>query len=556
HVFAAPRTPVEQLIADQWAELLKVERVGLSDNFFDLGGHSLIGTQVVSRLRELFGVELPLQQIFDAPTVALLAARVEGLRAQGEGASAMPPVSSVSREGELPLSFAQQRLWFLDRLEPGSPLYNVPAAVRLSGALDVGVLGRCFEEILRRHEVLRTTFPVSRQTLVQEIHAEGRLPLDVRELTALDESRRHAEVLRLAEEEARKPFDLSRGPLVRAVLLKLGGTEHVLLLTMHHIVSDAWSTGILLRELGELYPAYLAGEQPSLPELAVQYADYAAWQRNWLNEERLASELGWWKTRLDGAPALLELPADHPRPAVQTHRGTHRVQRMPLELQEGVRRLARSEGVTPFMVLLAAFNALLSHVAGREDIVVGTDVAGRDHREVEGLIGFFINQLVLRTRVEKGASFRDLLGRVRETTLSGYAHQHVPFEKLVEAINPERSLGHAPLFQVKLLLQNAPVPELRLPGLSLRGVDFETGTAKLDLIVSFTEGAEGLTGLWEYSTDLYEERTVRRWMEGFERVVRALVEKPEQRVGEVEWMGTEERRRVVEEWNRTGKAYG
>ncbi|WP_147443389.1 amino acid adenylation domain-containing protein [Corallococcus sp. AB011P] len=556
HVFAAPRTPVEQLIADQWAELLKVERVGLTDNFFDLGGHSLIGTQVVSRLRELFGVELPLQQIFDAPTVELLAARVEGLRARSEGASAMPLVSSVSREGELPLSFSQQRLWFLDRLEPGSPLYNVPAAVRLSGALDVGVLERCFAEILRRHEVLRTTFPVSRQTPVQEIHAEGHLPLVVGELTALDESKRHAEVLRLAEEEARKPFDLSQGPLVRAVLLKLGETEHVLLLTMHHIVSDAWSTGILLRELGELYPAYLTGEQPSLPELAVQYADYAAWQRGWLNEERLASELGWWKARLDGAPALLELPADHPRPAVQSHRGTHRVQRMPLELQEGVRRLARSEGVTPFMVLLAAFNALLSHLSGREDIVIGTDVAGRDHREVEGLIGFFINQLVLRTRVERAASFRELLGGVRETTLSAYAHQHVPFEKLVEAINPERSLGHAPLFQVKLLLQNAPVPELRLPGLSLRGVDFETGTAKLDLIVSFTEGAEGLTGLWEYSTDLYEEQTVRRWMEGFERVVRALVEKPEQRVGDVEWMGVEERRRVVEEWNRTGKAYG
>ncbi|WP_223632375.1 amino acid adenylation domain-containing protein [Corallococcus sp. EGB] len=554
--FTAPRTPVEQLIADQWAELLKVERVGLTDNFFDLGGHSLIGTQVVSRLRELFGVELPLQQVFDAPTVELLAARVETLRARSEGASAMPPVVSVSRAGELPLSFAQQRLWFLDRLEPGSPLYNVPAAVRMSGALDVGGLERCFAEILRRHEVLRTTFPVSGQTPVQEIHAKGHLPLEVRDLTSLDESQRQPEVLRLAEAEARKPFNLSQGPLVRAVLLRLGETEHVLLLTMHHIISDAWSTGLLLRELGELYPAYLTGEQPSLPELTVQYADYAAWQRSWLNEEHLASELGWWKARLDGAPALLELPADHPRPAVKTYRGTHRVQRMPVELQAGVRRLARSEGATPFMVLLAAFNALLSHLAGREDIVIGTDVAGRDHREVEGLIGFFINQLVLRTRVERSASFRELLGRVRETTLSAYAHQHVPFEKLVEAINPERSLGHAPLFQVKLLLQNAPVPELRLPGLSLRGVDFETGTAKLDLIVSFTEGAEGLTGVWEYSTDLYEERTVRRWMEGYERVVKALVEKPEQRVGEVEWMGLEERRRVVEEWNRTEKAYG
>ncbi|MBZ4422336.1 amino acid adenylation domain-containing protein [Myxococcus sp. RHSTA-1-4] len=552
--YVPPRTPMEQIVADLWAGLLQVERVGAHDNFFDLGGHSLIATQVASRLHALLGVELPLQQIFDAPTVEKLARRVEEARQEADGRRAVPPLVPASRDGGPPLSFAQQRLWFLDRLEPGSPLYNIPAAVRLEGNLDVRVLERCFEEIIRRHEVLRTTFSLREQEPAQEIHPGGRLPIQVRDLQVLPESERGAEVLRLAAEEARGPFDLARGPLLRALLLRLGEREHVLVLVLHHIVSDAWSTGILLRELGALYPAFSAGSPSPLPELSVQYADYATWQRGWLRGETLEAELGWWKARLAGAPGVMELPFDRPRPAVQSHRGAHLVQRLPLALQEAVRELGRREGVTPFMVLLAAFDALLFRYAGQEDIVVGTDVAGRSRREVEGLIGFFINQLVLRTRVEAGLSFRELLRRVRETTLEAYAHQDVPFEKLVEAVNPERSLGHSPIFQVKLLLQNAPAPELRLPGLTLSGLSFETGTAKLDLIVALTEGPEGLSCLWEYSADLFEAASVERMAGGYRRLVEELVARPEARIGEVELLEGEARRRVLEEWSRARRA--
>ncbi|MCY1022991.1 amino acid adenylation domain-containing protein [Pyxidicoccus sp. MSG2] len=548
--YVAPRTPMEQIVADLWAGLLQVERVGAHDNFFDLGGHSLIATQVASRIHALVQVDVPLQEIFDAPTVEKLARRVEEARSKVDGARPIPPLLPASRDGgKPPLSFAQQRLWFLDRLEPGSPLYNIPAAVKLAGRLDVQVLERCFEEIIRRHEVLRTTFSLREQEPVQELHSGGRLSMQVRDLQDLPAPERDAEVLRLAAEEARAPFDLARGPLLRARLLRLGEHEHVLVLVLHHIVSDAWSTGILLRELGALYPAFSAGAPSPLPELFVQYADYATWQRSWLRAETLESELAWWKGRLAGAPGVMELPVDRPRPAVQSHRGAHQVQRLPLALQEEVRQLGRREGVTPFMVLLAAFDALLFRYVGQQDIVVGTDVAGRNRREVEGLIGFFINQLVLRTQVEAGLSFRELLKRVRDTTLEAYAHQDVPFEKLVEAVNPERSLGHSPIFQVKLLLQNAPVPELRLPGLTLSGLGFETGTAKLDLIVALTEGPEGLSCLWEYSADLFEATTVERMAAGYRRVLEALVARPETRVGEVELLEEGERRRVLEEWS-------
>ncbi|SEN18984.1 amino acid adenylation domain-containing protein [Stigmatella aurantiaca] len=551
--YVPPRTPMEQIVADLWAGLLQVERVGATDNFFDLGGHSLIATQVASRIHALVQVDIPLQEIFDAPTVEQLARRLEEVRSKAGGARPVPPLLPASRNGsEPPLSFAQQRLWFLDRLEPGSPLYNIPAAVRLEGRLDVQVLEKCFAEIIRRHEVLRTTFSLREREPVQELHAGWPLRMQVRDLQALSASERDAEVLRLVSEEARAPFDLARGPLLRAQLLRLGAREHVLVLVLHHIVSDAWSTGILLRELGALYPAFSEGHPSPLPEVSVQYADYATWQRSWLSGETLESELEWWKVQLAGAPQVLELPIDRPRPAVQSHRGAHFVQRLPRALQEEVRQLGRREGLTSFMVLLAAFDALLFRYVGQEDIVVGTDVAGRNRREVEGLIGFFINQLVLRTRVEPGLSFRELLKRVRTTTLEAYAHQEVPFEKLVEAVNPERSLGHSPIFQVKLLLQNAPVPELRLPELTLSTVGFETGTAKLDLILSFTEGPEGLSCLWEYSADLFEAATVERMAGGYGRLLEALVAKPDTRVGEVELLGEGERHRVLEAWSGAG----
>src|SRR5215217_1019388 len=356
-------------------------------------------------------------------------------------------VPRADRDGA-PLSFAQERLWFVDRLEPGSAVYNIPVEWRLGGALDEAALERALGEIVRRHEALRTTFREVDGSPVQVIAPFGGFTLRLDDLSGLADADREVEVRRRAGEEAARPFDLSAGPLFRAALLRLGEEDHVLLLSMHHIVSDGWSTGVLFRELSALYAAYLAGRESPLPELPVQYADYAVWQREQLAGEVLDRQLAYWKERLAGAPELLELPTDHPRPAVQTYRGATVLVELSLQLLERLQALGQSEGATLYMVLLGAFQVLLGKYAGSEDVVVGTPIAGRTRRETEELIGFFVNTLVLRTDLSGNPSFRETLRRVREVTLGAYAHQEVPFEKLVAELQPERSLSHSPLFQV------------------------------------------------------------------------------------------------------------
>ncbi|REG14198.1 phosphopantetheine binding protein, partial [Archangium gephyra] len=445
--FTAPSTPVEEKLASIFEEVLGLERVGARGDFFELGGHSLLATQLVSRVRETFGLELPLRDVFEAPTVEALARRVES-ESGGEAGAQAPPLKRVPRDGALPLSFAQQRLWFLDQLEPGSAFYNVPAVVKLKGELDVGALERSFEELVRRHEALRTTFRVENGEPVQVISEEPRLAFPVEELSGLPEAEREAEAKRRVEEEALRPFDLARGPLLRTKLLKLGEREHVLVLVMHHIVSDGWSMGLLVRELGGLYEAFSRGKPSPLAELPVQYADYAAWQRQWLSGEVLEEQLGYWRKQLEGAPPALELPTDKPRPAVQSFRGGYRGFQWPRELQDAVKALAKKEGATPFMVLLAAFQTVLARYAGQQDVSVGSPIANRTRAETEGLIGFFVNTLVLRSKLDGDTTFRELLGQVREVTLGAYAHQEVPFEKLVEELRPERDLSRGPLFQV------------------------------------------------------------------------------------------------------------
>ncbi|HEU0076210.1 MAG TPA: condensation domain-containing protein, partial [Longimicrobiaceae bacterium] len=434
--YVALRTPVEEVLAGIWAEVLRLERVGANDNFFELGGHSLLATRVVSRVRELFGVELPLRALFEVPTVAELAGRVEEMR-RAE-LPVLPAVVPVVRTGALPLSFAQERLWFIDRLEPGSATYNIPMARRLGGALDQAALERALGEIVRRHEALRTTFAEADGSAVQVIAPFGGFTLPVEDLSALSEPDREAAVRRRARKEARRAFDLSAGPLFRAGLLRLGEEDYVLLLSMHHIVSDGWSLGVLFRELSALYAAYREGRESPLPELAVQHADYAVWQREQLAGEVLDRQLSYWRERLADAPALLELPTDHPRPPVQTHRGASVPVELSLELLERLQRLGRSEGTTLYMTLLGAFQVLLGKYAGSEDVVVGSPIAGRTRREVEELIGFFVNTLVLRTGLGGDPSFREVLRRVREATLGAYEHQELPFEKLVVELQPER----------------------------------------------------------------------------------------------------------------------
>jgi amino acid adenylation domain-containing protein len=547
--FLEPRTPTEEVLAEVWAETLRLERVGVTESFFELGGHSLLATRAISRVRQVFGVEVPLRALFEGPTVAELAERVEEIRRAG--APALPPVVPVERAGALPLSFAQERLWFLDRLQPGSAFYNVSSALRLGGALDAAALERALGEIVRRHEALRTVFQEAEGGPVQVVAPFTDFVLPVEELAGLGEAERESKMKRRASEEAARPFDLSAGPLFRAVLLRLGAEEHVLLLCMHHIVSDGWSMGVLFRELSALYEAYREGRESPLAELAVQYVDYAVWQREQLEGETLERQLGYWKERLAGAPELLELPTDHPRPAALTFRGAQERAQLPVEVLERLRALGRREGATLYMVMLGAFQALLSRYSGSEDVVVGSPIAGRGRSEVEELIGFFVNTLVLRTDLSGDPSFRELLGRVRQVTLGAYEHQEVPFERLVAELRPERTLSHSPLFQVAFTLDSAEGTGGGLPGLRVGGVGAELEFAKFDLALSLAAGSDGLRGGLTYSTDLWEPATMRRLLGHFGRVVEQAAADPDARISQVALLDETERRQVVEEWNRT-----
>ncbi|MBW8873687.1 MAG: amino acid adenylation domain-containing protein [Acidobacteria bacterium] len=545
--YLAPRTPVEEVLAGIWAEVLGLERVGVADHFFDLGGHSLLATRVMSRLRSTLGIEVPLRDLFAAPRLADFAARVEAVRRTGAVPPA-PPLLAVPREGPPPLSFAQQRLWFIAQLEPGSPLYNMPGALRAEGPLDGAVLAQCLGEIARRHEALRTVFAAPEVSPVQVIRPAEPFPLPVVDLAGLPESAREALARALISEEATRPFDLTRGPLLRGLLVRLAEREHAVLLTLHHIAGDGWSLGLLVREVAALYPAFAAGRPSPLPELPVQYADYAVWQRSWLHGEVLEQEIDWWRRQLAGLPPLLELPTDRPRPAVQSHRGATRPVRLPADLVRLAEALGRHEGATLFMVLLASFQALLARTSGQDDLAVGSPVAGRTHRELEPLIGFFVNTLVLRGGLAGTPTFRELLGQVRETALAAYLHQDVPFEKLVEELAPERSLAHAPLFQVMLVLQNAPVASLEIETLSLRPVSVDTKTAKCDLTLTFEERDGGLIGTMEHATDLFDATTVDRMVAGFERLLAAAVAEPDLRAEELPLLGAAERHQLLVEW--------
>ncbi|HEX3532532.1 MAG TPA: amino acid adenylation domain-containing protein [Thermoanaerobaculia bacterium] len=557
--FLTPQGPVEEVLAQIWTEVLGgkrrvLARIGAQDDFFTLGGHSLLATQVMSRVRNAFGVELPLRALFEAPTVTALAARIDGER---RGEHAQPsPIVPVPRDRDLPLSFAQQRLWFIDQLEPGSPLYNVPVALRVEGPLDPRVLERSLSEIVGRHETLRTTFAALEGAPIQVIHPRSPFVLPVVDLSGLPESRRAALARRLAEEEAGRPFDLARGLMLRALLVRLAEGDNVTALTMHHVASDGWSMGILVREVAALYAAFAAGRPSPLPELATQYADFSVWQHSWLRGELLDNEISYWRRQLAHLPPRLELPTDRPRPAVQSLRGAVRPVRLPAGLTRQAQALSRHEGATLFMLLLAGFQALLARTSGQQDVAVGSPVAGRNRVEIEGLIGFFVNTLVLRGNLSGNQrsepSFRELLGRARETALAAYLHQDVPFEKLVEELAPERSLAQTPLFQVMLVLQNAPMGSLEVQDLRLHPLPVAGTTSKFDLTVTLTEDGGGLSGTAEHATDLFDSTTIDRLIGHFERLLAAAVEAPERRIAELPLLSEAERGQTVIEWNDTG----
>src|SRR6185369_8372541 len=553
--YVAPRTPVEEMLCGIWARWLEVEQIGVEDNFFEVGGHSLLATAVMSQVRESFGVEIPVSSVFDKPTVRKLAQQIETALAAHDGSITAPRLQSVSREEPLALSFAQQRLWFINQMEPGNTFYNVPMAKRLVGVLNVEALERAVCELVRRHESLRTSFSVRNGEPLQVIGEAGEWRTAKIDLRALPPEEREAVVQELAGLEWHERFDLSTGPLFRAKLLQVDEAEHVLLLTMHHIISDGWSLDILFRELALLYNAYSAGQASPLPELEVQYADYAAWQREYLQGEVLAEQLSYWKDRLQGAPAVLELPTDHARPAVQSYRGEVEQFELPAELSQELQQLAQRENVTMFMIMLAAFQVLLSRYSGQKEVVVGTPIAGRTRAEVEPLIGFFVNTLALRADLSGGPSFRELLKQVRETCLGAYAHQDIPFEKLVEELQPQRSLSHQPLFQVMFQLQNGSREPLALEGLTVRGVGQQGETAKFDLRLSLVQTDRGLSGGVQYSTALFERESIKRMVQHFEQLLESIVAAVQQPVQQLRMVGAADRQQLLVEWNQTSSAY-
>jgi amino acid adenylation domain-containing protein len=546
HELVAPRTHLEERVAGLWRTVLKVDRLGIHDSFWELGGHSLLATRLTYRVRESFGIELPVRTLFEHPTLAEYAAAIaESLVRPGEQAERM---IARTDSGPAPLSHAQQRLWFLDRLQPGLPVYNLPVLFGITGPLAADSLAAALSEIVRRHEVLRTTFRVDAESgdPVQVVAEPVPWPLPHVDLAGLPAALGEAEADRLLAAERRLPFNLERGPLLRSFLVRLGPRDHRLALTMHHIISDGWSVGVLRRELQALYGAVVRDFPSPLPELALQYADVSVWQRRWLAAGEWEAQLAWWRQTLAGAPPTLDLPTDRPRPAVQSLRGGSAALPLGPALSAEVAQLGRRWRTTPFMTLLAAFEALLFRYTGQDDLWVGTPIANRQHAETEDLLGFFVNTLVLRVDLSGDPTFAGLLGRVRERALAAYAHQDLPFEKLVEELAPARDLSRSPLFQVLFAVESERAAPTELaPGVTLDELAVELDIAKFDLTLSVGPGPEGLEAAVEWAADLFDAATLRRLLSHFRVLLTAAAGNPEIRIGELPLLTPEEREEVA-----------
>jgi non-ribosomal peptide synthetase component F len=528
--FVAPRTPVEELLAGIWASVLRIEAVGRHDNFFALGGHSLLAVQVTSRLRKAFQVEVSLHALFDAPTVAGLARRVEMARQAAQSAPPLP-LRAMPQEGAAPLTMTQEQLWGLDRLLPGAPFSNMPYAVHLTGALNVAALEQSFNEIIKRHAALRTTFTTVAGQPVQVIAPTLRLPLPVEDLRALPQAARETTAQRLVRVAALYPFDLEEGPLLQVHLLRLDAQEHILFLIMHHIISDGWSKGILLRELSVLYNAFCQGKPSPLPELPLQYPDYAHWQRQWLHSEAGKAQLAYWTQQLHDPLPILELPADRPRTGELSLHTARQTFQLPRELSAALTRLSHQESTTLFMTLVAAFKTLLCRYTRQDDIRVGTLVANRRWQETEGLIGLFTNLVILRTNLSGNPTLRQVLQRVRTTTLDAYAHQELPFEYLARVLVRTRQLDRQSLFQAMFVMQNARQHTLELPALRPKVLETQPLEASAcDLAVSVREGPHELDGLCIYKTALFDATTITRMLRDYCQVLEQLIAQPELRL--------------------------
>ena len=550
--FTAPASPEEEVLAAIWTEVLGLERVGTDDDFFALGGHSLLATQVVSRVREAFGVEVQVRTLFEAPTIALLAQRI----AVREAANNVPPepeLEPLPRGEQLPLSFAQKRLWLLDRLEEKSPAYNIASSIRLVGSLDVEALRHSFRMLIARHEVLRTIFVVTPDGEPEQ-HIAVSMDFELRliDVEACDETSQSERIRAVSAQVHQGVFDLQRGPLLRAVVLPRAGREHILFVCMHHIVSDGWSIGVMTQELAEFYEAFVERRAPRLAPLPLQYADYAIWQRNWLRDDVLQSQIAYWRAHLAGAPPVMELPTDFPRPPVQSFRGGLETFVLDEELTGALEALSRRHGASLYMTLLSAFAVLLSRYARQKDLVIGSPIAGRRYRKLESLIGFFVNTLALRVDLAGDPEFSQLLGRVRKCTLDAYAHQDAPFEYLVEQLQAQRSLSHAPVFQVMFVLLNMPPARIELPGLTLTPIYSSTATAKFDLTLCLGPSEAGMWGWFEYRTDLFKGATVRRMIGHFVTLLKAVIADPASPVGRLSMLTDREQQQVLADQRQIG----
>ncbi|MGZ4164352.1 MAG: amino acid adenylation domain-containing protein, partial [Tumebacillaceae bacterium] len=521
--YVAPNGATEELLAGCFADVLGVERVGVHDDFFALGGHSLLATQVLSRIRETFGVELTMRSLFETSTVSALAREVELSQGQLHTAQA-PAIVPIEQREEMPLSFAQQRLWFLSRYMRDHSAYNVPFLLTLTGEIDVKALVQSLNDLVRRHEVLRTTFAETGGEAVQVVAPVQQIELAHVDLAHVPSEERRDAAMQVFVKEGKREFDLSTGPLVRATLAQVQETEHLLLLNIHHIAFDGWSMSVFVRELATLYTAAVQQEASPLPELALQYGDVAAWQQAWLQGEVLEKQLAFWKQKLSGELPMLQLPTDRPRTVQPSFRGARQQAVVSQRVSEGLKALSRRFGVTLYMTLLAAFQTLLYRYTGQEDLLIGTPIAGRNRVELESMIGFFVNTLVMRTDLSGEPTFAELLHRVRHVALDSYAHQDVPFEKVVMEVLPDRDLSVSPLFQTMFVLQNNADAAWELPGLSLRSHELHLGTAMFDLTLEMEEQDGALLANWEYSTDLFDDATISRMMVHFETLLTGIVE--------------------------------
>ena len=546
----APRDRLEQRLKDIWLAVLQVDTAGVHDNFFELGGHSLQATQVITQVRQALGVELPLRALFESPTIAQMAELIQASCEQQ--IKAVPAIIPTEHKGDIPLSFAQESLWFLNQLEAIGPTYHMPMPLRLRGRLDVAALEQSLLALSERHAILRTAFPTAGAQPVQVVTTASSLSLPVVDVASLSEANRDLEPLIFAE--AKRPFDLSQGPLMRLRLLRCAAEDHVLVITLHHIIADGWSIEIFARELGALYSAVVEHRPPALPELPIQYADVACWQRQFLQGAVLESLLAHWQRTLAGAPPMLSLPTDFPRPPVQTFNGSSDRFWVDAELTQALQALAQQAQVTLFMLLLAVFQILLRSYSGEDDIVVGAPVANRNRAETAGLIGYFVNVLVLRTDLSGNPTFREVLQRVYEVAMDAYTYQDLPFEKLVEALQPERSLSHTPLFQVMFVLQNTPTPELQLPDLTIEGLELDVITSKFDLTLALQERGDRLEGFVEYNTNLFEPATIQRLMGHYQQLLKAVVAAPEQSLSSL-CLLTPEEQVQQQQWQQTQVAY-